>query len=158
MTNHFNPRQYVTTQFGRPVAVVQDPKRDTPQARANAAMMAEAERLCPGFPAKGLAILEARKHGLIVGKLPKAPDEKDPSKAQRNGGNKKTDWHLRCMAEALAFVSAKPGRSIDDIAFGISRARSSAYRALAELVDAGEVAREKKARGRIVYNPKQAAQ
>ena len=77
MSNHFNPREYANTSFGVKIAVMQDPKRDTPKSRANADRLALAYK-SPN-PMLALARLEDQ-----ACRLPPKPDQY--AECGRSGG------------------------------------------------------------------------
>ena len=134
MTNHFNPRQYVTTQFGRPIAVVQDPKRDTPQARANAEALERAKAENPTFPALALAMrerlrLEPRIRKQNSGVAPSASAAMDAVQARRQANYAATVARIERIMPCGQITST-------ELAEITGLSKSTVRRALLDLIDA----------------------
>ena len=149
MTNHFNPRQYVTTQFGRPIAVVQDPKRDTPQARANAEALERAKAENPTFPALALAMrerlrLEPRIRKQNSGVAPSASAAMDAVQARRQANYAATVARIERIMPCGQITST-------ELAEITGLSKSTVRRALLDLIEAGKVASIAKGRGHKAY-------
>ena len=149
MSNHFIPREYANTQFGRPIAVTQDPKRDTPKARANAEALERAKAENPAFPALALAMrerqrTEARIRKQNSGVTPKASAAMDAAQARRQAN------YAATVARIERIMPCGPVTSTE-LAEITGLSKSTVRRALLDLIEAGKVASIAKGRGHKAY-------
>ena len=149
MSNHFIPREYANTQFGRPIAVMQDPKRDTPKARANAEALERAKAENPAFPALALAMrerlrTEPRFRKQNSGVTPKASEAMDAAQARRQAN------YAATVARIEQIMPCGPITSTE-LAEITGLSKSTIRRALMDLIDAGKVVSIAKGRGHMAY-------